>query len=188
LELIVAASSKHLTQPVLSVVERLTIKLQTTWQELSECSDEISQAFAVLHSAPGEAQNLEDLRGWYQESTRRLLTDPVQKFMLPQPIRRVLEAMRACDLEMTPAAVRARTRTDARFLSLLVLTALDLCEPWRIWRSGNDPRERDAWEQRREKRGKEASALLRWYQQWAQNAKPLSHKSEAPPRNDFYDA
>jgi hypothetical protein len=141
----------------------------------------------MVQSAPGETQNLEELRGWYQECTHRLLTNPVQRFMLPQPIRRVLEAMRACDLEIAPAAMKARSRTDARFLSLLVLTALDLCEPWRIWRSGNDPREWTAWEQRKERRGKEASALLRRYQQWAQNTKPLPQKSEAPPRNDFYD-
>ena len=181
-----AASPKPLTHPVSSVVERLTLKLQTAWQEISDCSDETSRAFAVVQRAPDEADNLEELRSWYQENTHRLLTNPVQMFLRLQPIRRVLEAMRACDLEMTPSAVRTRTRTDARFLSLLVLTALDLCEPWRIWQSGNDPRERGAWEKRREKSGKEASALLRRYQQWAQNAKPEPQKSQAQPKNEIY--
>jgi hypothetical protein len=180
-----AASPKPLTQPVSSVTDRLTLKLHTAWRELAECADAISQAFTEVQGAPNEPSNLEEIRGWYEESTRRLLVDPVQKCLLLQPLKRVLEAMRACDQETPPGVARARARTDARFLSLLILTALDLCEPWRIWRSGNDPRERDAWEQRRNDRSKEASALFHRYEQWAQHAKP--GKNEAPPKKDVYD-
>jgi hypothetical protein len=34
---------------------------------------------------------------------------------------------------------------DAHFQRLLALTALDLCEPWRIWRGANHPAEWRAW-------------------------------------------
>src|ERR1700733_1453092 len=179
-----AASPKPLTQPVSNGAERLTLKLQTAWRELTECTDATAQAFAKVPGAPNESSNLEQVRGWYEESTRRLLIDPVQKFLLLQPIRRALEAMRACDQETAPSGARARIHV--RFLSLLILTALDLCEPWRIWRSGNDPREQKAWEQRRQKRAAGASGLLRRYEHWAQRAKP--GKSEAPLKKDAYDA
>jgi hypothetical protein len=123
-----AASPKPLTQPVSNGAERLTLKLQTAWRELTECTDATAQAFATVPGAPNESSNLEQVRGWYEESTRRLLIDPVQKFLLLQPIRRALEAMRACDQETAPSGARARIHV--RFLSLLILTALDLCEPW----------------------------------------------------------
>jgi hypothetical protein len=52
---------------------------------------------------------------------------------------------------------------DAHFQRLLALTALDLCEPWRIWRGANHPAEWRAWQRRRERHDKEASVLLSRY-------------------------
>ena len=107
-----AASPKPLTQPVSSVTDRLTLKLQTAWRELAECSDAASQAFAEVESAPSEPSHLEEIRAWYEESTRRILADPVQKCLLLQPVKRALEAMCVCDQETPPGVARARSHTD----------------------------------------------------------------------------
>jgi hypothetical protein len=61
-----AASPKPLTQLVSSVTDRLTLKVQTAWRELAECSDATSQAFAEAQGAPNEPSNLEEIRGWYE--------------------------------------------------------------------------------------------------------------------------
>jgi hypothetical protein len=47
-----AASPKSLTQPVSNVAERLTLKLQTAWRELNECTDATSQALATVPGTP----------------------------------------------------------------------------------------------------------------------------------------
>jgi hypothetical protein len=128
------------------------------------------------------------IRDWYQETTRILLTEPVKKFMRLQPIRRTLAAMRACDQESASAAVQARIRTDADFQRMLVLAALDLCEPWRIWRGANHPAEWRAWQRRRERRNIQASALLNRYAQWAQSAGSTTATKQAETTNIGNDA
>lgn len=160
------ARPEPLTQPARNVPERLSVALQAAWEDLSECTNEISQASAAVQPAPSAAPSPMAICDWYQETTRVLLTEPVKKFMRLQPIRRTLGAMRACDQETTAAAVQARIRTDAHFQRLLALTALDLCEPWRIWRGANHAAEWLAWQRRREQHGKQASALLNRYTRW----------------------
>jgi len=105
-----------------------------------------------------------------------------------QPIRRTLGAMRACDQETASAFVHARIRTDAHFQRLLVLAALDLCEPWRIWRGPNHPAEWRAWQRRRERRNQQASALLNRYAQWAQSAGSTTATKQAETPNIGNDA
>jgi hypothetical protein len=138
-EQIVAASPEPLTQPARNVPERLSVALQAAWEDLSECTHKISRASAPVQAAPSAAPSLMAIRDWYQETTRVLLAEPVKKIIRLQPIRRTLGAMRACDQESPAAAVHARMRTDADFQRLLAVTALDLCEPWRIWRGANHP-------------------------------------------------
>ena len=174
-----AAPPELLTQPARNGPERLSVALQAAWADLRECTDEISRASATVQAAPRAAPSLMEIRDWYQETTRVLLTEPVKRFMRLQPIRRTLGAMRACDQEISAAAVQARIRTDADFQRLLALTALDLCEPWRIWRGANHPAEWLAWQRRRERRGKQASALLNRYAQWAQGAGSASATGQA---------
>ena len=99
------APPEPLTQPARNVPERLSVALQAAWEDLSECTNEISQASAAVQAAPSAAPNLMAIRDWYQETTRVLLTEPVKKFMRLQPIRRTLGAMRACDQEISAAAV-----------------------------------------------------------------------------------
>lgn len=186
-----AASPKPLTQPESSAANRLTLKFQAAWQELSEYTNEVSQAFQSAPSAPGDSPSLSETREWYEQTTRKLLVEPVQHFLSIQPIRRVLEAIRARDQETGVDAARARAWTDARLLSLLIVTALDLCEPWRIWRSRSHGQEWNAWEIRRQKRGKAAARLLARYAQWAQKEPrpaPWSRAwSRAVPAKDLSD-
>jgi hypothetical protein len=96
--------------------------------------------------------------------------------------------MRACDQEIAAAAVHARKRTDAHFQRLLALTALDLCEPWRIWRGADHPAEWRAWQRRRERRDKQASALLSRYALWAQRAWSANATDQAKTTNAGNDA
>jgi hypothetical protein len=90
-----AASPKPLTQPARNVAARLPGKLQAAWQILSECSGEIPQSVPTGQLAPSD--DLKTIRGWYEEASRILLVEPVQKFLRLQPLRRTLEALRACD-------------------------------------------------------------------------------------------
>jgi hypothetical protein len=184
----VAASPEPLTQPPRRVQERLSVALQAAWDDLSQCANEISQASGVVQQPPTTARNLMAMREWYQETTRILLTDPVKKFMRLQPIRRTLAAMRACDQETACAAVQARIRIDAQFQRLLVLAALDLCEPWRIWRGPNHPAEWRAWQRRRDRRNREASALLNRYAEWAHSAGSAAAARQAETTNIGNDA
>jgi hypothetical protein len=184
----VAASSEPLTRRAPGVAERFSFKLRASWQDLSECTSEISRASTSIQAAPGEPHSLRAIRDWYAETTRMLLTEPVQKVIRLQPIRRTLEAMRACDQEISTGSVHARTRMDTRFQRLLVLTVLDLCEPWRIWGGANHPAEWRAWQRRRERHDKEASALLDRYDRWAQSAGPADASDQAKTQNAGSDA
>jgi hypothetical protein len=180
-----AASPKPLTQAARNVAASLPGKLQAAWQNLSECNGEIPQAVPPVQLGPSD--NLKSIRGWYEEASRILLVEPVRKFVRLQPLRRTLEALRACDQETDAISVRGRTRIDARFLRLVTLTALDLCEPWRIWK-GNYPEEWRAWQRRREKHGREASALLNEYGRWAQGAGSASTTGAPQSKNAGRDA
>jgi AAA ATPase domain len=185
----VAAPPEPLTQPARNVPERLSVALQAAWEDLSECTHEISRASAAVQAAPSAAPSLIAIRDWYQETTRVLLAEPVKKFMRLQPIRRTLGAMRACDQESPAAAVHARKRTDADFQRLLAVTALDLCEPWRIWRGANHPAEWRAWQRRREQHDKQASTLLNRYTRWAQetgSANATGHAGTTTSGNDAW--
>lgn len=183
-----AAPPERLTQPARNGAGRLSVTLQAAWEDLGECISEISRASAAVQRAPSAPRSLIAIRDWYQETTRILLTEPVRKFMRLQPIRRTLEAMRACDQETAAAAVHARIRTDAHFQRLLALTALDLCEPWRIWRGTNHPAEWRAWQRRRERHDKQASVLLNRYARWAQSAGSANATDQAKTKNVASDA
>jgi len=76
--------------------------------------------------------------------------------------------MKECEREIPARLSRARAQIDQQFQWLLARTALDLCEPWRIWRSGNYEDEWRDWDERRAAHFKEASALLERYARWAQ--------------------
>jgi hypothetical protein len=78
--------------------------------------------------------------------------------------------MRTCDQEITANAIRFRTGIDGRFQRLMILAALDLCEPWRIWRGGNHPTEWSAWHKRRDTHNKKASVILDRYARWTKSA------------------
>ena len=181
-----AAPPQLLTQPARNGAERLSGTLRAAWEELSECTREISRASAAVQCAPGAPRTLMAIRDWYQETTRVLLTEPVKKCLRLQPIRRTLEAMRACDQEAAAAAIHDRSRTDAHFQRLLALTVLDLCEPWRIWRGADRPAEWRAWQRRRERRDKQASVLLNHYARWAQHTNATGQVKTANVASDAW--
>jgi len=155
-----------------NAAERLQSRLKSAWEDLNECVEAISAVCGSLPPFPAEATTLAEVRDWYEQTSSVVLVDPVQKFLGLQPLRRVLEALRTCDQESAPGFARSRFRTDRRFLRLMALAALDLVEPWRIWRGGNQPKEWAAWQLRRAKYGKEATELLERYAKWAQREAP----------------
>lgn len=183
-----AATPDPITQPARSVAERLLVKVQTAWQDISECTEQVSSAFITAPGSPSKPADLDAIRGWYGETTRVLLVEPVRKFLQRQPIRQTLEVMRASDQQTASTFVRSRMRIDARFQRLLTLAALDLCEPWRIWRGGDFPTERKAWESRRRRRNNEAAVLLNQYARWVQRATLADAKHDLKPKDVKSDA
>ena len=174
-----AISSQPVTQLPPSAPQRFLLKLRTAWQQISDCSAAIAQASATAQQAPSLVGNLRATRDQYDETTRALLAAPLGRFLQLQPIRNVLESMQACDQEIASAAVRSRTATDRQFQHLVTLAALDLCEPWRIWRAGNHPAEWQAWHSRRDTYNKQASAILEKYAHWTQTVSVTDSK-DAP--------
>ena len=119
----------------------------------------------------------------YETETSLLLLQPLEHFLRILPIRRSLEAMQECDQDVPAGALRARTRIDSRFQRVLAQTALDLCEPWRIRRGGDNEDEWRDWEQRRATRAKEVPALLEQYARWADNAGKSARRPGARPKS-----
>ena len=165
-----ATLSQPVTQPARRAADRLLAKLQAAWQDLSSCSDAIARASIAAQQASRQTGSLRAVRDWYEETTRGLLAEPLRQFLQFQPIKNALEAMRAFDQEGTANVKGSRNGIDRRFQRLLILVALDLCEPWRIWRGGNHPTEWSAWDKRRETHNKKASIILDRYAQWAKSA------------------
>lgn len=184
----VATSPRILTQPESSPAEPLLSSLQTAWSQLSECTDLVGQAFASARNAPGDSPNVKEMRDWYDDTTRRLLTQPVQQCLSFQPVHRALEAIELSDRENKRKFLHRRAHTHTRFLWLFTLTALDLCEPWRIWRSGSRQQQWNAWEQRRQRRIKAAEILLSRYAKWVQQETPSAGSPEVRPREKLRDA
>ena len=65
---------------------------------------------------------------------------------------------------------------DARLEPLLANMALDVCEPWRIRRSGGGAGEWQEWDGRQAQHRKEAAGLVREYTDWAETAVAAPHK------------
>ena len=124
--------------------------------------------------------NFAELRASSEAITRALIVEPVEQFLRLRPIRRSLEAMQECDQETDRKALRSRVRIDARFERLLAETALDLCEPWRIRRSGEHADEWKDWDERRAAHAKQAADLLGRYEKWVSG----STKPGAGPGDD----
>jgi hypothetical protein len=149
---------------------------------------EVSQASNDIQKAPDDSSSVEAIRDWYEQTTRLLLKDPVQRFLRSQPTRQALEAMNTCDRELSPASARSRARLDARFQRLLTTTALDLCEPWRIWQGGDQAKEWQAWRLRCERYSKEVSATLDKYRRWSNRASARSGKMQPESKKAASDA
>jgi AAA ATPase domain len=184
-----ATSSEPATQPPRNAADRLVVKLRTAWQDLSSCTDGAAQASAVVQQAPADPQNLKEMHAWYEETSSQLLMDPLERFLRLQPIKSALDAMSMRDPEISARALNARAQTDRRFQRILVATALDLPERWRIFRAGNNAAESQSWQKRLEVRNKEASAVLDQYARWALKSRGEEKKRvEAPrdPRNDLW--
>lgn len=137
---------------------------------------------------PGDSSGLKEMRLWYEDTTRNLLTQPVQQCLSDQPIHRALEAIYLSDDENKGTLLRLPARTHTRFLWLLTLTALDLCEPWRIWRSGSQQQQWNAWESRRQMRIRTAEALLNRYAKWVQKERPSARSPGISPSEVARDA
>jgi hypothetical protein len=165
----VAAIPDPVTQPERNIAEGLPAKVRRAWQNIAECSEQISNNFAELqpHDSPSTLKAAWDE---FEETSLRLLIEPVQIFLKRDPIRSALEAIEATEPSNPSTFTRSRANLDDRFQRLLTQTALDLCEPWRIWRGGNADSERASWERRRIKRNNEATKMLSQYERWAQGA------------------
>jgi AAA ATPase domain len=166
----VVSVAPDLRAPTPRGLERLLSELHESWSTLADISRrlvETSQATRLSEDPPKTlAQTIER----YERTTCGLLIGPVEEFARVRPIRRSLEAMQEFDREASGAAVRLRARTDLRFQALMAEAALDLCEPWRIRRSGGTQEEWQLWGRRIGKREKRGQELLAAYQKWATKA------------------
>lgn len=171
-----ATLSDSATQLPRNAADRFVIKLQTAWLNLSSCSDRAEAAAAVVQQTPPDPGDLHSTRVWYEETTEQLLMDPLEQFHKLQPVKNALEAISIQDPEISARALNARARIDRRFQRIMVATALDLSEPWRIFRAGNNPAELQSLQKRRAARNKEASVVLGRYTHWAQKARGAGDK------------
>jgi hypothetical protein len=178
----VAISSQPVTPPTRNAAERLLLKLRAAWQDITDASSAIALASAAAQQAPSLVGNLRATCDQYEETTRGLLSAPVGRFLQLQPIKNALESMQACDQEIANSAVRVRSRIDGKFQRVATLAAVDLCEPWRIWRAGNHPAEWQAWNKRQEDYRKQAGAIFERYSHWAQTGALTQGKETAKIR------
>ena len=165
-----------------NAADRLLIKLQTAWQNLSSCTDRVAQAANLVGPTPSDSLDLQEMGAWYVKTTGQLLMDPLEQFLRLQPVKNALDAISMHDPEISADAANSRARIDRHFQRILIATALDLPEPWRIWRAGNNPAEFESWQKRREARNKEASGILDRYARWAQKATPGERQKDHAPR------
>jgi hypothetical protein len=179
----VATSSEPATQFPRNAPHRLVIKLGTAWQNLSSCTDAVAQAAAAAQPAPADPRNLQVMRSWYEETTGQFLMDPLEQFLRLQPVKNALDTVSMHDPEISAQALNSRVRIDRRFQRILIATALDLPEPWRIFRAGNNSAELQSWYKRREAHNKEASAVLDQYARWAQKATGEERKNDRASRD-----
>lgn len=149
--------------------ERLLTELRAVWAVLAENTVRIEEGSQglVLDRPPG---SIPEAREQYEQTTRALLVEPVERFIRLRPIRRSLEAMQEFDRTASSGAVQSRAHIDVRFQALLTEAALDLCEPWRIRRSGAREEEWLGWKRRQAARAKQAESLLATYQTWTVKA------------------
>jgi hypothetical protein len=162
--------SESTTQFPNNAADRFLTRLQTAWQNLSSCTDKVARAATINGQAPADRQNLGAIRASYEETTAQLLMDPLEQFLRLQPVKSAFDAIRMRAPEISAQALNSRARIDRRFQRILIATALDLLEPWRIWRAGSDPAELRSWQKRREAHNRDASAILSMYERWAQKA------------------
>jgi hypothetical protein len=184
-----ATSSEPATQSPRNAADRLVVKLRTAWQDLRSCTHRAVHAAAIVQQAPADLQNLQEMRAWFEGTSQQLLMDPLERFFKLQPVKSALDALSMRDPEISTRALNARSRIDRKFQRILIATALDLPELWRIFRAGNNVVESQSWQKRREAHNKEASAVLDRYARWAQKAIGEEKKrEEAPrdPRNDLW--
>ena len=161
-------------------LDRLLSELQESWISLASVNQKLLDASREVHGQGDLPDTVVQTRGQYERETGLLLIEPIEQFARLHPIRRSLEALQEFDREAAAAAVRARASVDERFQLLLAEGALDLCEPWRIRRSGGTEAEWLVWEKRAAKRSQRADALLAAYQKWAEKA--LTREGEAEDR------
>ena len=182
------SSSEPVTQTARKAGERFLLKLQSAWQDLAACSTGIAQASTAAQQLPPPRDRIPAALDWYRETTDSLLAAPLGQFLKLQPIRSALEAMRACDQEIPIGAGRFRAGIDKQFQRLATLAALDLCEPWRIWRGGNHPDEWSDWHKRNNAFNKDASAILARYARWTQSVPVNPPKDSRRFRNSGSEA
>src|SRR5271168_742536 len=178
-----ATSSEPATQSPRNAADRLVVKLRTAWQDLRSCTDGAAHASGIVQQAPADLQNLQEMRAWYEEASRQLLMDPLERFLKLLPVKNALDALSMRDPEISTRALNARSRIDRKFQRILIATALDLPELWRIFRAGNNVAESQSWQKSREAHNKEASEVLDRYARWAQKAIGEEKKRDEVPRN-----
>jgi hypothetical protein len=86
------------------------------------------------------------MRGWYEETSGQLLMDPLERFLRLQPIKSALDALSVRDPEISVRALNSRAQIDRKFQRILIATALDLPELWRIFRAGGNAAESQSWQ------------------------------------------
>ncbi len=161
-----ATTTQKLSKYTRRAPERLPSELQACWNVLAGLTTFLLESSAPLRNDRLAGSSLRETHDQYEAKTHTLLVEPAEQFARLRPIGQSLKAIRESDTEAAPSAVRSRTRIDAKFQTVLAQTALDLCEPWRIWRSGGRDDEWRTWDRRGVAHGRRASHLLEEYSRW----------------------
>lgn len=163
-------------------VDRFLSELQASWASLQSVNQELLDASKEVRNRGELPNTLGQAREQYERETQLLLMDPTENFARLRPIRRSLEAIQEFNRHASGGAVHARASVDERFQLLLAETALDLCEPWRIRRSGGTESEWLVWEKSLAKRNKRAESLLEAYRKWTDKVALKTGDSRAKNR------
>jgi hypothetical protein len=145
---------------------RLCSELRQVVKDLSSLSDRLRQYSLPLRGERTPPATLAEVKTRFESASRILVVEPIQQYLRLRPIQRSLEAL----AEFRREAGASDSSLDARLQPLLADMALDLCEPWRILRSGGGMEDWQDWDQRLASRRQEAGETLEKYTRWAGNA------------------
>ncbi len=155
--------------------QRLHSELRQVVKDLGALSDRLRQYSLPLRGETEPPSTLAEVKARFESTSRILVVEPIEQYLRLRPIQRSLEAL----AEFRREAGASDSSLDARLQPVLADMALDLCEPWRILRSGGGPEDWQEWDERQASQRQEAAEIVEEYARWAGTA-VASPRKEGP--------